>query len=195
VRWSHVNRRRLNERTADRTRVRQPLLPTLVEHVSVRWLELCVLLAATTAAAPGEHFIHSGARWQRVATQADQRKNGPLRVLNRDAGQLVHVTVDEDGAFLDWAVVEILRHAGLRIEELLELSHLSIRNYQRTNGEVGTWVTSSPSWASPPAMTTPDAVAAIRRYPGQGTNRDSTRGCTGDDTRRSARRLTHERDL
>ena len=147
VRWSHVNRRRLNERTADRTRVRQPLLPTLVEHVSVRWLELRELLTATTTAAPGEHFIHSGTRWQRVATQADQRDNGPLRVLNRDTGQLVHVTVDEDGAFLDWAVVEILRHAGLRIEELLELSHLSIRNYQRTNGEVIALLVIAPSKA------------------------------------------------
>lgn len=36
---------------------------------------------------------------------------------------------------LDWACVETLRHSGVRIEELCELTHLSLRHYQRTSGE------------------------------------------------------------
>jgi site-specific recombinase XerD len=42
----------------------------------------------------------------------------------------------EDAAFWAWACVETLRHTGLRIEELLELSQLSIRRYERPNGEL-----------------------------------------------------------
>ncbi|WP_406046609.1 tyrosine-type recombinase/integrase [Kribbella sp. NBC_00889] len=98
------------------------------------------LLAATEAVGLGKHFTHDGTRWQRTASENDCRyaKRGEayrLRALNRDTGELVQVTLEEEGAFFDWAVVEILRHAGLRIEELLELTHLSVRNYQRTNGE------------------------------------------------------------
>jgi Phage integrase family len=41
--------------------------------------------------------------------------------------------------------VEVLRHAGIRIEELLELTHLSIRQYQRPNGEVIALLVIAPS--------------------------------------------------
>lgn len=34
------------------------------------------------------------------------------------------------------AIVQTLRHTGIRIEELLELTQLSIRQYRRPNGEV-----------------------------------------------------------
>jgi len=33
----------------------------------------------------------------------------------------------EDNAFWTWAAVEVLRRTGARIEELLELTHLSLR--------------------------------------------------------------------
>ncbi|MGI5485055.1 hypothetical protein [Streptomyces lavendofoliae] len=39
----------------------------------------------------------------------------------------------------------MLRHAGLRIEELAELTHLSVRNYQRPNGEVIALLVVTPS--------------------------------------------------
>ena len=41
--------------------------------------------------------------------------------------------------------MEVLRHAGIRIEELLELTHLSIRQYQRPNGEVIALLVIAPS--------------------------------------------------
>jgi integrase len=44
-----------------------------------------------------------------------------------------------------WAVVETLRLPGLRIEELLELTQLSIRQYQRPNGEVVALLVVAPS--------------------------------------------------
>ena len=41
--------------------------------------------------------------------------------------------------------MEVLRHSGIRIEELLELTHLSIRQYQRPNGEVIALLVIAPS--------------------------------------------------
>jgi site-specific recombinase XerD len=149
VRRTHVARRRINERMADRTRTRQPLL---VDHVTNRWLYYRDLLAATRAAGIGEYFTYDGVQWQRTASESDRRyvqrgEDYRLRAVNRDTGELVNVSLEEEGAFFDWAVVEILRHAGLRIEELLELTHLSIRNYQRTNGEVIALLVIAPSKA------------------------------------------------
>src|SRR5450755_690255 len=42
-------------------------------------------------------------------------------------------------------IVETLRHSGIRIEELLEISQLSIRQYQRPNGEVVALLVVAPS--------------------------------------------------
>jgi integrase len=43
--------------------------------------------------------------------------------------------------------VETLRHSGIRVEELLELSQLSIRQYKRPNGEVVALLVVAPSKA------------------------------------------------
>ena len=47
----------------------------------------------------------------------------------------VNVTTAEELAFWEWAAVEVLRHSGVRVEELLELTHLSVRQYQRSVAE------------------------------------------------------------
>ncbi|MGW1505528.1 hypothetical protein ACWCQW_44880 [Streptomyces mirabilis] len=51
----------------------------------------------------------------------------------------------EDVAFWEWATVELLRHSGIRAEELTEPTHLSIRPYQRPNGEVVALLVVAPS--------------------------------------------------
>ncbi|WP_030925415.1 hypothetical protein [Streptosporangium amethystogenes] len=97
---------------AHRTRDRQPLLPVLSQHVSDRW-----------------HRLRDSTR--------DQRHNRPpVCAINRVTGEPVKVFREEKLAFWQWAVIDTLRLAGLRAEELTELSHLSIRDYQRFNGEV-----------------------------------------------------------
>src|SRR5262249_60362690 len=40
------------------------------------------------------------------------------------------LTLEEPRAFWGWAVIEVLRHTGIRIEELTELSHHSLVHYQ-----------------------------------------------------------------
>jgi hypothetical protein len=50
-----------------------------------------------------------------------------------DTGKRVDLTLAEHRAFWSWAVVEVLRHTGIRVEELTELSHHSLVQYRLTN--------------------------------------------------------------
>jgi site-specific recombinase XerD len=59
-----------------------------------------------------------------------------IRVVDVETGELIRVTAEEDSAFWAWAIVQTLRLTGMRIEELLELTQLSIRQYAHPNGEV-----------------------------------------------------------
>lgn len=143
-------RRRINERSADRTRQRQPLLSSLVNYVETRYDRARLLLERADEAAEGDVFTHEGTEYRRIYTEADRKllRHGdavPTRVQETDSGQIIHVGTDEEGAFWDWAVVETLRHSGVRIEELCELTHLSIRQYQRANGEVIALLVIAPS--------------------------------------------------
>ncbi|WP_309484560.1 tyrosine-type recombinase/integrase [Streptomyces himalayensis] len=150
LRWFHIRRRRLRERMANRTRERQPLLAILSEHVTTEWRRLRTLLDAAKQARLGEQFTVDGVTWQRAASKATARQpellgSEPVRVINRETGELVRLVYEENGAFWQWAVVETLRLAGLRREELVELTHLSVRQYQRPNGEVVALLVVSPS--------------------------------------------------
>jgi site-specific recombinase XerD len=144
-------RRRINERSADRTRQRQPLLPALVQHVEHRYERARALLERAGHAQDGETFILDSRTYRRVVTASDRhrlrqrRGELPIRVLDQATGEIVHVEADEEAAFWEWACVETLRHSGVRIEELCELTHLSIRQYQRPNGEVIALLVVAPS--------------------------------------------------
>ncbi|MGW7296682.1 tyrosine-type recombinase/integrase [Streptomyces sp. NPDC054829] len=142
-------RRRINERSADRTRLRQPLLPLLVRHVEERYDRTRTLLEQASAAVTDTAFTHGGRTYRRVLTEEDRTlaragHHTPVRVRD-DTGQLVQIEAEEETAFWDWAAVETLRHSGVRIEEMCEISHLSIRHYQRNNGEMVALLVISPS--------------------------------------------------
>ncbi|MFB7554996.1 tyrosine-type recombinase/integrase [Streptomyces brevispora] len=145
-----VRRRRTNERSADRTRQRQPLLPLLVNYVETRYDRARLLLERADRAAESEVFTHEGTEYRRIRTEADRKmlRHGddvPTRVEEMDSGRIVHIGTEEEGAFWEWAAVEALRHSGVRIEELCELTQLSIRQYQRANGEVIALLVIAPS--------------------------------------------------
>ncbi|MEW2401992.1 site-specific integrase [Streptomyces sp. NPDC046862] len=134
-------RREVNRRMADRTRIRQPLLPVLVRHVEDRHEHLADLLETARPIPLGESFEHRGRRYTRTNSRDDRRRakilaEPTVRITDHDTGEVIHVTMAEESAFWEWAAVEILRHSGIRVEELVELTHLSIRQYERPNGEV-----------------------------------------------------------
>jgi len=150
TRGKAARRRRSSERVADRTRRRQPLLPALVEHVETKYARLAELLAISEDASPGTTITVDGRSYQRVFTDYDRRRvtdygHAHVRVRDMETEELINVSRKEQKAFWEWAVVETLRHSGVRVEELLELSQLSIRQYQRPNGEVVALLVVAPS--------------------------------------------------
>jgi integrase len=143
-------RRRIHERMADRVRERQPLLPTLIAHVEERYSTAKELLDVARTIPLGEPFTHVGRCYQRMNTRTDQRYHtDPLfslvRVRDQQTGEVRSLSDEEQIAFWDWAYVEVLRHTGLRVEELVELAHTSIRQYHRPNGEVIALLVIAPS--------------------------------------------------
>ena len=143
-------KRRVKERIDDRIRRRQPLLPALLAHLEDRYHHLRELLQHATLMAAGEAFALDGRSYQRIWTAGDERRQRhggqpSIRIRDLTTKVVLNLTVDEELAFWEWAAVEVLRHSGVRIEELLELTHLSIRQYQRPNGEVIALLVIAPS--------------------------------------------------
>ncbi|MGV0109001.1 tyrosine-type recombinase/integrase [Arthrobacter sp. CP30] len=140
VRKARERRHRVAERMADRTRIRQPLLPALLEHLNTHFEELRALLPAGEDTSPGSTLTHGGKTWRRTDTVHDRQNRSSgvhaVRLQHADTGQIRNITLEEDDTFWEWACVETMRHTGVRIEELVELTQLSIRQYQRPNGEV-----------------------------------------------------------
>lgn len=142
--------RRAKERMDGRIRLLQPVLPAFVAAVTARRDHLHELLQAATVAEPDQALTVGAKHYRRLWTVGDARHaeihgRPNIRVLDESTGRAVNVTFTEDAAFWQWAAVETLRHTGLRCEELLELSQLSIRQYARPNGEVVALLVVAPS--------------------------------------------------
>jgi integrase len=131
VRGAMKNKRRRTARMHQRTRTLAPLLPQLVHSVETRLRYLERLAAAARQAPAGEALDLDGQRFTRLRAVTDQGRPSMvgtqrLRVRRDSDGELVDLTRQEDEAFWTWAIVETLRHTGIRIEELLELTHLAL---------------------------------------------------------------------
>jgi len=113
-------------RMDQRTRERLPILPVLLSRVHNARTTTAATLSAAQATPPGGSFPAGGATLHR-ATTADPA----ARIWAQDpaTGKRRDLTGEEDRAFWTWAAVETLRHTGIRIEELTELSHHSLIQY------------------------------------------------------------------
>ncbi|TMC11173.1 MAG: site-specific integrase [Chloroflexi bacterium] len=111
-----------------RTRERLPILPALVSACEQHRLEAAERLAAARTVSHGELFTAGGQTLRRIVRPAE----GGAKAWAADpkTGILRDLTREEDDAFWTWAIVEVLRHTGIRIEELLELSHHGIVQYR-----------------------------------------------------------------
>ena len=118
-----------------RTRERLPVLPALVQAVSQRRKAADALLLAARDTPPGQAFSAAGQTLTRSvtlhATSTKVWADDPATSQRRD------LTLEEDHAFWSWAIVEVLRATGIRIEELLEVTHYSLVQYRLpTTGEL-----------------------------------------------------------
>jgi Phage integrase family len=134
-----INRRKAKRqhksRMDARTRERLPVLPTLVAAVHQQHENAEALLETAQDTPPGQAFTTAGLTLVRSivphATAGKIWAEDPVAAKRRDLG------LEEDRAFWTSAIVEVLRATGIRVEELLELSHHSLIQYRLpTTGEV-----------------------------------------------------------
>jgi integrase len=114
-------------RMDQRTRERLPVLPVLVQHVRDRRVQSAQLLREAEQADPGATFAVGSITWRRCVVGKDSAR--VWAEIPGSGGKRRDLTGEEDRAFWTWAVVETLRHTGIRIEELTELSHHSLIQY------------------------------------------------------------------
>ncbi|HXT43720.1 MAG TPA: site-specific integrase [Pseudonocardiaceae bacterium] len=119
--------RRRKSRMDQRTRERLPALPALVARVQARAQASAERLAAAQAVAAGEEFTCRG----EVLHRAPVRSGPTAKTWTEDpaTGARRDLSGEEDRAFWTWVAIETLRHTGIRIEELTELSHHSLIQY------------------------------------------------------------------
>ncbi|CCH32992.1 site-specific integrase [Actinosynnema sp. NPDC047251] len=135
-------RRRSTAEMHQRVRDRLPHLPVLVETAEREKADAARFLALVRQARLGGEVVFDGRRYRRVAPAAygTPYYSGdtlPTRAEDLDSGEVADVAQDEHEAFWAWAAIEVLRDTGVRIEELLELTHLALVSYRLPDtGEV-----------------------------------------------------------
>jgi site-specific recombinase XerD len=130
-------RRQIAEMNA-RTRSLSPVLPQLVSSVTGELRLAKQRLQAASRADPGVSYQVGDEHWRKTpGPRRDKRQfcTGDVTAID-SAGRRINLTKAEDRAFWTWATVEVLRHTGIRIEELLELTHLSLRPFREPNGQI-----------------------------------------------------------
>jgi hypothetical protein len=126
VRRKFVRRRKA--RMDSRTRDRLPVLPVLIETTD-RWRrDAQALLTAGQQAPPGQPFTAAGTTLTRIHRPNARPDN--VWIAHPGTGKLQLLNRDDEHAFWAWAVIEVLRLTGVRVEELLELSHHSLVQYR-----------------------------------------------------------------
>ncbi len=111
-----------------RTRERLPVLPVLVRAIDERRKNAGEVLQAARQARPGEAFTAAGQTLARSVTAYST--SGKIWADDPATGKRRDLVVEEDLAFWAWAAVEVLRLTGVRVEELLEISHHSLVQYR-----------------------------------------------------------------
>lgn len=127
--------RHRQSRMHQRIRELSPLLPRLVDTALARRSAAAALLQTARQAAPGELFTAAGQTLRRTALATDPElggggRPGVIYATDPDGAEPRRNLVREDDkAFWAWACVEIFRHTGVRIEEMLEITHRSFVSY------------------------------------------------------------------
>ncbi|MGW4825437.1 hypothetical protein ACWEP4_42840 [Streptomyces sp. NPDC004227] len=129
------HRRRTRANMHQRVRERLPHLPSLVEAAERHRTGQESLLALARATPIGERFEHDGIPYLRFtykmwAQHPHRSRPEAVMVENLATAEKIDLFQTEDEAFWAWAVIETLRHTGIRREELLEITHLALVSYR-----------------------------------------------------------------
>ena len=130
-------RRKAVSQMHQRVRERLPHLQRLADNASAYRTTMKELLEAASITEVGREFTYSGTVYRRTLRKSYLKDPSLPRldyVMAEDVstGVIVNLTDKEDDAFWTWAVIETLRHTGVRIEELLEITQLAVVSYRLT---------------------------------------------------------------
>ncbi|MGA5559502.1 tyrosine-type recombinase/integrase [Streptomyces lavendulocolor] len=113
-----------------RTRERLPVLETFARAAADHHRKAAAHLDIARATEPGGRFTLDGAPYTRG-------KNPAAAAARDEDGRLVQLDRVEHRSFWAWATVEFLRHTGVRVEEMLEVTHHAMIQYRLpTTGEI-----------------------------------------------------------
>ena len=157
--------RRRRARMAERTRALAPVLPRLVTAAEQQLQAATRMLATATNTTPGAEFTVDGTRYLRIGPR---RGIQPIRLLAQPLdppGPRFDAGAAEANAFWALVIIEVLRRTGVRVEELLELTHLSLRQYQAPDGDMVPLLQISPSKTDTERVipADPELVAVLAR--------------------------------
>ncbi|WP_147201330.1 tyrosine-type recombinase/integrase, partial [Pseudonocardia asaccharolytica] len=132
-------RQQVTARMNQRVRTRLPQVDLLVEAADRHRTEQRRFLEAAQAVEIGATFVHDEVAYLRGTGKTAPARLRGANVVVVDLATMtrLNLTRSEDDAFWGWAIVETLRHTGIRIEELLELTQLALVSYRLpSTGEV-----------------------------------------------------------
>jgi len=122
------HRAQRKSRMDQRTRERLPVLPTLLAWVEAERARTAERLSAARRNTPGELFTAGGGTLRRAVMKT--ATTGRVWAEDPATGKRRDLSFEEHRGFWTWAMVQVLRHTGIRIEELTELSHHSLIQYR-----------------------------------------------------------------
>jgi integrase len=115
-------------RMDQRTRERLPILPVLITTLNTALTSATNRMEAAQAVAAGDTFTIGGQTLRRSRTT--HATVGKTWAEDPGTGKRRDLSLEEHQAFWTLAAVNVLRHTGIRIEELGELSHHSLIHYR-----------------------------------------------------------------
>jgi hypothetical protein len=122
------DRSRRKSRMDQRTRERLPVLPALVAWADAGRNATAERLRAARDTPAGTLFTAGGQTLRRAVMKT--ATTGRIWAEDPAGGKRRDLTFEEHRGFWAWAMVEVLRLTGIRIEELTELSHHSLIQYR-----------------------------------------------------------------
>jgi hypothetical protein len=118
----------VKSRMDQRTRERLPVLPTLLRTANEFRKAAAERLAAAQQAQPGDTVTAGGQTFRMPVMY--RPTNAKVWAQDITTGIRRNLTLEESDAFWAWAAIEVLSRTGIRIEELLELTHQAITSYR-----------------------------------------------------------------
>ena len=103
------------------------VLPVLVRSAAQQHADTRALLQAARDTRPGDAITAPGTALFRLASAST---TGNVWAGDPATGKRRNLSAEEDRAFWAWATIEILRSTGIRVEELVQLSHHSFVQYR-----------------------------------------------------------------